>query len=297
MISAAGAAASRTAAAPRPYLEFTHLTDTHVMRLDGVDERLVKRRQHYEHTRQALPALLRQFKTTHRSEFVLHTGDAIDAFAFEGVDGEMKYGQVEAFAEIVRGSPLPVYAALGNHDIAQYAATGGADQSCQGQAEASWIRSLPCFARGAHYAFHRAVGATQWRFVVLNNGYYGAFPGRKTPPDDGGLDQAQLDWLAAQARRYPDDPLVLAAHIPLRETGLRDIAAAVGHRGNLAALFTGHIHKSNQIIDLPFEGAPAFNVATWAYGQGATHWRRIRLLEKGMEVFKTGDPETLDRRL
>lgn len=266
------------------------------MRLDGVDGRWVKRRQHYAHTRMALPGLLRRLKAVHRSEFVLHTGDAIDAFAFLGADGEPVY-QVEAFAGIARGSPLPVYAALGNHDLAEYGAAMASDQSCAGQAEASWIRSLPCFANGTYYALSRAAGATRWRFVILNNGYYGAFPGRKLPPEDGGIGRAQLHWLAAESRRYPDDPLILAAHIPPRENGLRDIVAAVGRRRSLTVLFTGHIHKSDEIVELPFEGGPAFKVATLAYGQGETHWRRVRLLEDGMEVFRTGDPGTLERRL
>lgn len=284
-------------AAAQASLEFIHLTDTHVMKLDGVDERWIQKRRHYEHTREALPGFFRQLKSAHNPGLILHTGDAIDAFTFHGANSKPIHGQVDAFAAIARQSPIPIYLALGNHDVVDYGASLTADQSVVEEARAAWIQALPCFQTGTYYAFSRQVGSTRWRFVVLNNSFQAAFPNRKQPEYDGAPDRGQLDWLARETRQYPADPLVIGVHIPMRESSWAQVAEALGKRGHLTVMFTGHIHTNNHIQELPSEGAPAFHVATLAYAQGERHWRRVRLLEDCIEVFKTGAPANLDRAL
>jgi 3',5'-cyclic AMP phosphodiesterase CpdA len=294
LLSAAAAAVSRAWASPA-YLDFIHLTDTHTLKLAGVDERWVQKRRHYEHTLAALPSLFRRLKKDYNPAFIVHTGDAIDAFTFLGANGQPVYGQVEAFASAARKSPVPVYLCLGNHDIVDYGASLAADQSLAEQARAAWMRELPCFRDGAYYAFSRRVGAVQWRFVMLNNSYSGQAPGRKAPANNGCPDRAQLDWLEREISRYPADPLVIGMHHPARREGLEPFLETLAARRALTAVLSGHTHSDDWARDWPARGAPVLHVSSLAYAQGANHWRRIRLYEDRLVVFKTGPVEEVLR--
>jgi hypothetical protein len=156
-------------------LDFVHLSDTHVIHPTGVHPKLIQMRAMFAHTRTALPADLAVFRRNWRAAFAFVTGDLIDVYSFLGADGAVVTGQVEAFARIVARSPLLIYPGLGNHDVQHYGLTSDGrlapDQSNVEQAKAAWIRSVPAFRDGTYYAFHREVGGTQWRFIMLNNGF------------------------------------------------------------------------------------------------------------------------------
>jgi 3',5'-cyclic AMP phosphodiesterase CpdA len=282
-------------AAKSPYLDFVHVTDTHVIDPSGVHPRLVEMRRIFAHTRGALPADLAAFRQDWKAEFAFLTGDLIDVYSFLGEKEEVVTGQVDAFVGIMAASPLPIYAGLGNHDVQHYGLMDGRlapDQSNLEQAKASWVRKAPCFQQGTYYAFHRDVGGTRWRFVMLNNGFYGHLPGpaRRTP--EYGLGRGQADWLASQCRRFPDDPLVLGAHIPPKDAALTEIERALGSRRKLTLLLTGHIHESDFITELPFAAAKTVHVATPAYATGPGHFRRVRLYDCRVEIAAPGKAET-----
>lgn len=280
-------------AASSPSLDFVHLTDTHVIDPTGVHPALVKMRSIFAHTRTALPADLAMFRRDWKADFAFVTGDLIDVYSFLGANSEVVTGQVEAFARITAKSPLPIYPGLGNHDVQHYGLIENRlapDQSNVEQAKAAWIQNLPAFRHGTYYAFHRDVGGTRWRFIMLNNGFYGHLPGPARRQPEYGLGRGQADWLAAQCRRSPHDPLVVGAHIPPKDAALAEIEQALGQRTKLTLLFTGHIHTSDFIQELPFAGARAFHVATPGYATGPGHFRRVRLHPDRVELFATGKP-------
>lgn len=277
------------------FLDFVHVTDTHVINPGGVDPRLVKMRSIFAHTRKALPADLAAFRRNWKAEFAFVTGDLIDVYSFLGEKEEVVTGQVETFAGIMAESPLPLYTGLGNHDVQHYGLLDNGllapDQSNLEQAKAAWIRKVPCFEQGTYYAFHRDVGKTRWRFIMLNNGFYGHLPGPVRRAPEYGLGRGQADWLSGQCRRYPDDPLVLGAHIPPKDGALAEIEKALGARRKLTVLFTGHIHTSDFIQPLPFSAARTVHVATPAYATGPAHFRRVRLYEDRIELAATGESD------
>ena len=147
------------------FLDFVHVTDTHVINPGGVDPRLVKMRSIFAHTRKALPADLAAFRRNWKAEFAFVTGDLIDVYSFLGEKEEVVTGQVETFAGIMAESPLPLYTGLGNHDVQHYGLLDNGllapDQSNLEQAKAAWIRKVPCFEQGTYYAFHRDVGKNE----------------------------------------------------------------------------------------------------------------------------------------
>lgn len=283
----------RSRADARTSLDFVHLTDTHIIHPTGVHPKLIQMRAIFAHTRAALPADLAVFRRDWKAAFAFITGDLIDVYSFLGADGAVVTGQVEAFARIVARSPLPIYPGLGNHDVQHYGLTGDGrlapDQSNVEQAKAAWVRNVPAFHDGTYYAFRREVGGTQWRFIMLNNGFYGHLPDPTRRPPEHGLGRGQADWLAAQCRRHPNDPLVLGAHIPPADAALGEIEEALGVRTRLTLLFTGHIHKSDFIERLPFANARTFHVATPGYATGRGHFRRVRLHPDRIELFATGE--------
>jgi len=292
------AAGARAAAAP--FRDFVHVTDTHLISPAGVHPRLLEARRHFAHTRRTLPADLKAFRRDWRAEFAFLTGDLVDVYSFEGERRQVVTGQVEEFAKIAAASPLELYAGLGNHDVQHYGLLEGkvaADQSNVEEAKAAWIRGVACFRHGTYYAFHRDVGKTRWRFLMLNNGFYGHLPAAVQRAPERGLGRGQADWLAGQCRRYPEDPLVLGAHVPPRDGALAEIEQALGERRRLTLLFTGHIHESNYVRELPFRTARAFHVATPAYATRASQFRRVRLWEDRLELAAPGGRGEFDREL
>ncbi len=287
----------RSRLAARTSLDFVHVSDTHVIDPTGVHPKLVRLRAIFAHTRAALPADLAAFRRDWKAAFAFVTGDLVDVYSFLGADGAVVTGQVEAFASIMAKSPLPIYPGLGNHDVQHYGLTSddrlAPDQSNVEQAKAAWIRNVPVFRNGTYYAFHREVGGTYWRFIMLNNGFYGHLPGPERRPPQYGLGRGQADWLALQCRQYPNDPLVLGAHIPPKDAALSELEQALGERTKLTLLFTGHIHTSDFVEQLPFANARVFHVATPGYATGRNHFRRVRLHSNRIELFTTGESDEI----
>jgi hypothetical protein len=214
-------------------------------------------------------------------------------------------GQVEAFARVAAASPIPVYAALGNHDVQHYGVflDGArerllADQSVVEHAKASWIRNVPCFAQGTYYSFARRVGSTTWRFAVLNNGFYGHQPpdaAKRAPQYTFG--RGQLDWLKGIAAASQDSPMVLAMHIPPEGAMLAELKQALAGRTGLTVMFTGHHHEKNHVHPVEAAGMRLYHVSTPGYCDSVNHWRRVRLYADRVELAAAGKPDQVEAAL
>jgi len=282
-----------------PMLDFIHVTDTHVVDLKRVAAPLIKAREHFAGGQQRLAELLAGAGRPGTASFALITGDLTDAFSFTAADGGVVRGQVEAFRRAVAKSPIPVYLTLGNHDIQHYGiAPDGVkavgDQAVAGMARAFWTRTADCFRDGHYYEVTKQVGRTRYVFLMLDNGYSAA--GAQERPAVN-MAHEQLYWLRSRVQANSDAVLILAMHLPLgTDATSRAIRQAVAVAPNVAMILAGHNHRDG-IEDIDLGASRAVQVRTAALGYGAQNWRRIRLLEDGIEVYATGSKTQVERRI
>ena len=283
----AGLAAQQKA----PTVDFIHVTDTHVLDLKRAAAPLVKARDHFADGERRLAALLSGAGRPGALSFALITGDLTDAFSFTAADGGVAVrGQLDAFRRATAKSPIPVYLTLGNHDIQHYGvASGGVktvpDQAVAGAARASWTRTAECFRDGTYYEFAKQAGRTRYVFLMLDNGYAAA-----GSPERPAVTMAheQLHWLRGRAQANAGAVLILAMHIPLgTDATSQAIRQAVAGAPNVALVLAGHNHRDG-VEDLDIGASRTVQVRTAALGYGAGNWRRIRLLEDGIEIYATG---------
>lgn len=282
-----------------PSVEFIHLTDTHVVDLSGVAEPLASARSHFRGSGAALSAFLSGDRRPAAASFALITGDLIDAFSFAAPDGGRVYGQIAAFERATRGSRIPLYLLLGNHDIQHYAAgaTGkpAADHSVAGQARAAWIGAVPSsFEKGTYYSVEKQAGGTRYVILMLDNGYSAA-----GSPDGAGLRMAheQAYWIRRQAELHRGAVIILAMHIPLgADSASQAVKAAVSGSRSPVLVLAGHNHKDG-IEDIALGETAGVQVRTAAFGYGTNNWRRIRLAPGRVEVFATGRPDQIERTI
>ncbi|HEU0141145.1 MAG TPA: metallophosphoesterase [Bryobacteraceae bacterium] len=279
-------------------IEFIHVTDTHVTDLKQVSPPLVKAREHFSDGERRLAALLAGTGRPSTASFALITGDLIDAFSYEGRSADRVFGQLDAFRRATARSSIPLYLALGNHDIAHYGlAPDGvkpmADQSVAAAARAAWTRSMECFRDGTYYEFSKQSGSTRYVFLMLDNGYTAA--GAAAGQQGVRIAHEQLYWLRRRAAANRDAIIVLAMHIPLGKDGTSEaIRSAVSEAPNIGLILAGHNHR-DQVEELVLGASTAVQVRTAALGYGANNCRRIRLLPDRIEIYKTGAHEELER--
>lgn len=293
-LSVAGAllAVSLFAAAP---VEFWQVTDTHLMKLDGVEPALRKVRQHYEGSTPALERFFSRIGKGGPPAFVLHTGDIIDAYRFDGVNGTVVEGQVEHAKAVLARSPVPLYLTLGNHDIQHYRRAGekvvadrGADVA--GAARREWRQAAACFKNGTYYAFSRRSGKTEYHFLVLDNG-------ERVPPEESPFLASQLAWLEKEIAARRNGPLIVAMHIPLAQDKVSDaIARALSKSTRLELILAGHRH-TNGIEEIPLGGRVVPQIRTSAFAIDERDFRRVLLWEDRIEVYATGKPEQLEKTI
>jgi 3',5'-cyclic AMP phosphodiesterase CpdA len=273
-------------------VDFIHVADTHMVYSPGVHPVLFEARKDFHQTIKTLPGDLAMFHRDGLASFVVHTGDIIDAYSYEAAQGPLITHQIEAIAGMLNGAPLPVYAALGNHDILHYGVHEGKlvqDQSVAGPARASWIRNLSCFRDGTWYSFSRTAGGRLYRFAVLENGFFGGRPSylpQRKPEFRFGM--AQTDWLRNLLTQHPDDPFVLVLHVPPADLLLEELLEALGTRKAPVVMLTGHLHAKDHCLRIETDALPLHHVGTPAYVVDRKHWRRLRLYGDRMEVMRTG---------
>jgi hypothetical protein len=283
------------------FVDLIHVSDTHIMNLAGVHPQMIASRRHYEPSSQTFTEFLAGVVVRQRPAFLLHTGDVTDANSFTGADWGSVGGQVEHFAKIAGRSPVPLFLALGNHDVVHYGVISGkrgafGNQSVAGRARAEWIRLADCFREGTYYEFERIVGKTKYVFLVLDNGYKGdGDPAILAAGSKFALEQVQ--WLKQQVAAHRDDAVILAMHVPIGNDAASEVIKdAVSGFGRLPLVLAGHIHTP-AMEEISIGSHRTWQVRTGAFGRDVNNWRLIRLREDRVEVSDVGKPEEVVRTI
>ena len=229
-----------------------------------------------------------------RVDFVAITGDLIDFYEGETQNNGIFGSQVEQFSQLINKNNVPVYASLGNHDIARYSwnITRISTQSEAERARATWIQNVPCFQNGTYYSRIYHVGKTCYRLIFLDDGFdlYDVKGDFEIPF----IDKVQQTWLKSQLAASEDDIEIIFMHIPLG-LGVSDVqensvySVIKGH-STLKAIFAGHHHQN--IVTLFESGNDQFyQVLTAAFAKDNAAWRLIRLTEDHIMVSGPGKTE------
>lgn len=305
-----GLASAACAGAPADSaIDFIHMSDTHVIRTQGIAQAaLPKDIAQKQDSGARLRRFLAEAPARYHVQFFVHSGDATDGFAYQGTGTDMVEGQIQHLRTILSQSPVPIYIALGNHDVTQYLVLGGQaynDQSIAGEARAAWTRTMPEFGKGTYYSFEKAAGGRRYLFLMLDDGYYGGPLDTRTlidrPARVQHFDYAQLYWMLAQLRAHPTDVPVLVMHVPLTDDEMsRQIEAVVrlGTDAPVVLALVGHLHVSSAIDDIPLRaGQTLVQVHTTAFFLGSDQWRRIRMTGDCVWISRTDDHATAQRVL
>jgi 3',5'-cyclic AMP phosphodiesterase CpdA len=278
-------------------VRFAHISDTHISFLEKFHPVIQKKRAHYGNGAAALENFLTTFPQKTGVDFITITGDLIDFY--QGVSPEFKLidNQIQQFTPILEKSQVPVYMSLGNHDIATNIVD---DDDYDGTplnahtARAAWTRSVDCFKKGTHYSRIIQVGATTYRLIFLDNGYYA-----KTKPDepeDFYFENEQFDWLDWQLNQSQDDVEIVLMHIPFRPGQKRGTGSQklfdllLGHK-SMQLILAGHEHI-NEILPFQSDKHEKFTqVLTGAFGRNPNTWRLVELTESGVRISKPGSEE------
>jgi len=274
--------------APPESIDFIHVTDTHVVDLAGVLPPIAAARKHFSGGGDALAPFLATPPITN-PDFILVTGDLIDAFRFTGTEGRIIYGQIDRFKQAAARSAAPLYLALGNHDVVHYGLAENAkldsDQSVAGEARAAWVASFECFRRGTWYSFSRQAGQTRYHFLVLDNGFH------------GGIAPDQLQWIRREMQAAKDAVIVVALHIPLSDNAnSQALKAALASAGNVALVLAGHNH-TNGVEEVRIGEGKTVQIRTAAFGYGVNNWRRVSLRPDRIDVYTTGKSDQIETSL
>jgi len=265
------------------------------MKLDGVEPALKKVRGHYEGSTPALERLFSGLRKGGPPAFLLHTGDVIDAYRFDGENGAVVEGQIEHARAVLARCPLPIYLALGNHDIQHYRRVGEKVTADRGPDVASaarreWRQAAACFRDGSYYAFSRRSGKTEYHFLVLDNG-------EPLPPEKSAFLTAQLEWLEKELARRRNGPIIVAMHIPLAKDRVSEaIAQVLSRSAKVELILAGHRH-TNGIEEIPLGGRLVPQIRTSAFAIDERDFRRVLLWEDRIEVFATGKPGQLEKTI
>lgn len=294
------------AGADRP-CSFTllHVTDTHICKLDGYNEQLVKKREHFGGGSEPLCRLLSTVPAQVAANAIVITGDLIDFYEGETRDGSLRAGQIEHYSDLLPLAKIPLWMTLGNHDIQTHASSPGQVARIGGRAtanphaqaaRAAWIRQCECFRQGTYYARAVQVNGTLWKLYFLDNGYQlVSSPVRATY-----WDVPQLEWLENELRQSPEQKAVLFFHIPLAGSPLLDgdgapqgIYRVLNDHPCVVAAFCGHGHKNIVFDELRLPAGHAITqVETAAFGYDRNAWRTIRLSADAVTVSQAGSSQT-----
>lgn len=273
-------------------VEFVQITDSHLMKLAGVHPAIVKARRHYENSSQAMERFLGSI-AARPPAFVLHTGDIVDAFRFDGNGIAPVTGQIEHAMELLKRAPVPLFLTLGNHDIHHYREAGqkiisDREEATVAEARRQWRAAASCFRNGTYYAFSRQVGSTEHRFLVLDNG-------ERAAPEKSPFLREQLKWLEGELAKRPNAVSIAVMHIPLSADEVSEAIKSVLARSHSVALIvTGHRH-TNGIEEMQIGARSVPQVRTAAFATDERHVRWFRLFEDRIEVSAPGQPEQVER--
>ncbi len=293
-----------------------HLSDTHICQLKGAHPQLLEKRQRYDKGFDSLRRALKALPKKVGADAVAITGDMVDSWEIESPSGRLLTNQVERFASAASSVRVPLWLALGNHDIRSHAvsqrivARQGNPSTLQPRAEAArsaWIRRMDCFRNGTYYYKDIQVGGTPWRLYFLNDGYY-----LEDDPIGNLWDTGQLYWLENELDKTPERKAILFFHIPLPvddtngdgihfkkppegwpfpDSYQKGIFKILNEHPSVVAAFVGHNHN-NIVEDIPLPaGHKVTQVETGAFALDTTNWRVISIGERGVSISKPGNTE------
>jgi 3',5'-cyclic AMP phosphodiesterase CpdA len=280
--------------AAQPVVDFLHISDTHVVDLREAHPGIVKARGQHAKNGETLARFLQDVVARLRPSFLVHTGDISDAYCLERPTKGRVCPGVERARPILALSSVPVYLALGNHDIEIYRYSDreqkiNTNYSVAGRARKEWARAAASFRNGTYYSFEQQAGRTRYRFLVLDNGE------RKTAKKSK-FSAAQMAWLRKEAAG-PDAALILVLHVPLGEDECSaEIKEALSGSDRVVLALAGHNHSSG-IREIPLGNRRVTQVRTGALAVSANNWRRFRLRENGIEIGAVGDADSTDRTI
>jgi 3',5'-cyclic AMP phosphodiesterase CpdA len=280
-------------------LSFLHITDTHIIsNLGFYHPGIAEGRKHYGQGNEPLKHFLHTMPEKTSCDFVALTGDMIDFFEAQTGDGKMLDFQAEQFVRLIDDSPVPVFATLGNHDIAAYSWPENKKVSSQkmvGRARTTWSKNLECFKNGTYYSRLHEVGGRKYRLIFLDNGYSSFLPeeGIETPY----IDKPQLHWLEDQIQQSEDDTEIIFMHIPVISANNEDepaceLYSVLEKYPSSRMILAGHNHK-NAIRDFySVENKKITQVQTDAFGRNVENWRLISLTNNKILVSFPGNKDT-----
>jgi len=143
-------------------------------------------------------------------EVVFNTGDCVmDSLKTDKNAAIEQWGQFKSILQA--GCSLPVYHAIGNHDVWGW----GLPEQVQQE-----VKDDPLFGKGLaiqqlglsgrYYAFDKS----GWHFIVLDSAHLAEVASEH--PYTGKLDDEQFDWLTAELKKTPAaTPVCVLSHIPI----------------------------------------------------------------------------------
>jgi Icc protein len=143
-------------------------------------------------------------------DFILNTGDCVmDSLE---ADKDRARRQWDAFNGVLRDEcSLPVYHAIGNHDVWGWALPPG--MQSEARADPLYGKGMALAQLGIAHPYY-SFDKSGWRFLVLDSTHTPDIaPGI---PYTGKLDEEQYQWLARQLEATPSTmPVCVASHIPI----------------------------------------------------------------------------------
>ncbi|MDQ8202283.1 metallophosphoesterase [Pelagicoccus sp. SDUM812003] len=176
---------------PRRSLRIAHLTDIHVMPGKGAAEGMAKAFQHAQ-------------SLSDRPDFIFNGGDCImDALKHEKAEVAAQWSEWQGVLKNER--ELPMYSAIGNHDVWGWALK---DRARRGDYGKRWAMEELGLDR-RYYAFEKK----DWQFVALDSAHVDLNSERGYTAR---LDEEQFAWLQDTLERFDaNKPVCVLSHIPI----------------------------------------------------------------------------------
>lgn len=294
---------SGTALAQSDTLSFLHITDLHVIfNMDGYPRDMMeyRKQKQYDQGENRLRQFLQTVPGKTKSEMVIATGDLVDFFEAETTDGRMLDLQAEQFSRLLDNYHIPVFLALGNHDLFTFNWENSKllhTQDFSGHARAAWIRNLPCFKDGTWYSELFQVGRTTYRLIFLDDAFYQFLPEDKH--EIPYIDKSQLYWLNGQLQESDEDIEIILMHIPLspgmdQSDTPNALYTALSKNPSAKLILAGHKHRNAVNRFSSGNGQPIAQVETGSLVQSppdSQNWRLVRLTENNILVSVPGKTE------
>jgi 3',5'-cyclic AMP phosphodiesterase CpdA len=289
-------------------ITFMHLTDPHVCNLEGYHPFFVERRKQFANNCKPFVDFISSVPQKYKSDFLVITGDNVDYYEAQTEKNGVLDTQIEQYSRLLESSLVPVYLTLGNHDIASYFVSKDLaytnNQLHAASARAAWMRNVSSFRNGTYYSHLFRIDTTIFRFIFLDNAYYGT----KEYRDDALpflIDPAQLLWFDAQLRALPYDVEIVFMHMPLAKSEEKqkdaeplsaysskgrfyNIFTVLGRNPSIRMFFVGHEHEnliSNYILP---NRTRLTQVMTAAFGYDPANWRVVKLTKEKILVYQPG---------